>query len=497
MNIELRMRQIGPEGNPEQLPEGGPEQIKSPEAPEDIERHPDEFAALKGREIAGLPVRKETFLVLAPGRDYEGAQLNSSVESNCDWSRLIAFIYPGIDESQYDDVISLDIKAPHWRSVSFTGKEPESAFVAKYLSGYYFNANIKGCGFTKPSVKEGHHLSQYETWTPTEARFGNNFVHFHTLGIAPGQEFLLSGLPVDFKDNSIVTFSKYLAESGIRTELYWSVVRLKKIPYQGEIYSVEQLKQIGVLPDYDDFEPHIGVRLFRTNTRIAEALDSEERRASIFHEALNVYGLERNMEQGLVNEYGALINDNPEESKNLFDPLNKEDQKEFFMNFCYRLGKNLGLLISDGFSHKGLHSANITMAAEYADIGTMTHLDCFSTADRKKYFGVHQAFLKDIRDSAFCIKLLRKAAVEHNNPKDPNSYISEIGSLELGSKDQWFSSFMRAFEDNLDQGGLEELTIKKEDLVSIANRIFRGLFIDDLKFKGLRTGKISPNNWPL
>ncbi len=189
--------------------------------------------------------------------------------------------------------------------------------------------------------------------------------------------------------------SMFLHSQGLRTEVYWAVQKLERIPYKGKMVDVKKLKEKGIIPSHRLYRPYVAERLMKTNSRIEEIYRSQERRQELFESMFETYNAEAKLK-----------------NLQILDPKKKNDQKKFQEIFAERMGKNLAVLFETGYMHLALHSSNITLAAEIADIGPMTHV---SSDEQNKlgwnemHNGLNLGHIKDIRDVCQGLKYLRSS----------------------------------------------------------------------------------------
>lgn len=363
---------------------------------------PERFVDTKGREIEGLPSREERFTRLGE-QSCSIVASNSTVESSRPPSDFFLFVNPtkGMETAV--------VHAPHWRSV--TTDPGETIWVKERAKKStdrvpYYEVNIKGSGFLKPSLEAGN-IDAYDTWSVTKQNGDDELTML--LGLAERHDF--------DRGVGVINDSQFMLEMGMRTELYWTVQELKEIPFRGELTPVETLWEKGVIPE--DTHPFQALRLFRTNTRIEEAVANAERRAEIFDAAFATFNRET-ADLGL---------DLPE-----LDPSRPEHQRLFAKEFHRRMGQNLAALINSSKSHSHLHSSNITMAAEIADLESLADVRFPETTFAKGHGTMvgdtHKLFLKDIRDAAYSCWMFAKAMKRAG--MDPGSGFDRKNAVEDG-----------------------------------------------------------------
>jgi len=426
--------------------------------------HPDEYYDIKGRELEGLPEKTERFSGLDWGEDLADIKINSNVTSDHDPRGYCVFVNSSGGEKR------LPVRPPHWRTVTHeTMATTEFTTLSgnKRITEPFFEANVKGVGFLKPSIT-GAPLDEYDTWTPSSRPEHPAWSHYHVLGIAPREEFKLPG--GGRHHNDICAYTQHVHRAGLRTELYWLTAEMKNVYYKGQKRSVEELRQEGVLPraGINEFIPYIGVRLLKTNDRIAEASDSEERRRSIFERAFEAHRREARFY---------------DENAHQLDMGNREDQKQFMMDFFMRMGKNMAVLLNESLVHNFLHSANITMAAELADVSTLTY--CSSLDDIPRKHGMPEGHIKDMRDVVYSLKKLLTGA-------------KRIGFV---LSDDDMASLVRIALDAFNDGLLPAKITKNGTNVDFARACFEAIIkkvlLEKQRLPALQGGKNSLEEWPI
>lgn len=363
---------------------------------------PERFVDAKGREIEGLPSREERFSRLGE-QSCVVVDTNPTVESTRPPSDFFLFVNPtkGTETAV--------VHAPHWRSVT---TEPGGTIWARERGKKstvrvpYYEVSIKGCGFMKPSLEAGN-IDAYDTWSVTKKNGDDNLTML--LGLAERQDFE--------RGVGVILDSQFMLEMGLRTELYWTVQELKEIPFRGELTPVETLWEKGVIPE--GVQPFQALRLFRTNTRIEEAVANADRRAEIFEAAFATFNRE-------TADLGLPIP--------VLDSSRPDHQRHFAMEFHRRMGQNLAVLVNASKSHSHLHSSNITMAAEIADLESLADVRFPETAFQQSQGGMvgdtHRLFLKDIRDAAYSCWMFAKAMKRAG--MDPGRGADRKGAMMVG-----------------------------------------------------------------
>jgi hypothetical protein len=340
------------------------------------------------------------------------------------------------------------VTPPHWRTVS----SPVSASIKKNNGedDYFFEANTKGVGYLKPSVK-GYSIDDLESWISTDFIEGERILGINNDHV--GERSSVKKMEI----------SNELVKSGLRSEVHWSVANLKRIPYNGEMSSIGELQERGVFPrKFEDknllVRPIELVRLLKTNTRVEEALLADDRRKEIFSDAFDVYNKE------------ARLTDLPE-----VEIGNRSKEQEFFRTFSYRIGKNLAILLNNGYAHGALHSSNVTMAAEFADIDPMIYWDNETKASgwKEEYQGLRLHHIKDIRDAIYSLRRLYKAG--RKTGLSTGSRETLVENIINGFNEAYDSNLAK--KNNIDESAvknwLERITdhvlVKKKNLNSLTH----------------------------
>jgi hypothetical protein len=397
---------------------------------------------VKGREIAGLEPKMEKFSPLT-SKDFTLTQKLEGITANLDLESAFIFVNP------ISGTENRLVEAPHWRTIS-TKAHAEYA-MPNGKTKHYYTFNTKGCGYLKPSLKGGNSLDKYDDWHRT-----NEYGAEGSYGLAQ-----MSGTFIDDEGIELVDKTKWLTENGLRTELYWGVAELKNVYYKGKLTSIKTLKTKGIIPDEYDYVPSMGVRLLKTNTRIAEITKTDDtaRAIELFKNAFETFNQE-NIDENLGFQ-----------ELRFGDPKSEET---FFKTFFQRMGENLAVFQNLGLIGWGLHSANITMAAEIADIGDCnlwTHYQNLEGREEyiEKYNGVRRGSLKDARDIANGLKDLMKTA-------------AELG-MRIHYKEVLVDKFISALESKLDEEKLRSQEYNKEEIISAFRKIFKASIINGKKLQ--------------
>lgn len=355
-----------------------------------------------GRTISGLESKIENFSLLVPERDIEFLKKNKEIKSSVDLDTLYVFINPQNGNQQKY------VEAPHWRTIS--EKNITSSFESEQGQEFFYTANVKGVGYLKPTL-QGKSIDDYEEWNRLD-----EYEEDGAYGLSGKGEFFSN-------DGDLVLKSKWLIDKGLRTELFASFGRLKNIYFQGELISVKELREKGVIPSQKKFIPAIGVRLLKDNTRIEQVKKSSpEQSLQFFIETFDIFNKETKDKKIDLPEI------------KIGDP---ELEKVYFSEFFRRMGNNLAVLQNIGYICWHAHSANVTLAAEIVDIGPYDTWD--SDKDEmfvKEYYGVRRGVLKDIRDIAYGLRYLVEAG--------------ETCHLTVSNREELVEIFLSGFEKKID-----------------------------------------------
>ncbi len=337
-----------------------------------------------GREIAGIEPRPEKFMKLEEGEDYQVTEKSEKVKSDKDLGDFFVFISPSAGTE------TKVIEAPHWRVINSPDVRAEVEIPASEdgdsVRDYFYSVNTKGVGYLKVPAK-GLNIEDYDSWMIMSDKSVED-KGYRVLG------FVSAG---ENTRGNVMEKSEELVAQGLRSELYWGLAKLKRLPFKGRMMTVDELKKNGVISPEDDFEPGQAVRLLKTNTRIAEVSDSDRQRSlELFGQAFEVFNKETADKKLELSE--IKIGDSDKE-------------RVFFLEFFRRMGHNMAILLNMGYAHGAMHSSNVTLAAELGDVGTISH---WSEEDQKrkikKYGGVRRENLKDMRDMCYDLRILLKAA---------------------------------------------------------------------------------------
>lgn len=409
---------------------------------------PERFVDAKGREIEGLPSREERFSRLG-GESVRIIAMNPTISTKRSPSDYFLFVNPS------NGTETATVHAPHWRSVTSTSGETAWAKGRQKKSTVrapYYEVNVKGCGFLKPSLEAGN-FDAYDRWSVTKKNGEDDLTML--LGLAERQDFE--------RGVGVINDSQYMVEMGLRTELYWTVQELKEMPFRGKLVPVEELWKKGVIPEKT--RPFQALRLLKTNTRIEEAVANAGRRAEIFGAAFATFNRE-------TSDLGL---DLPE-----LDASNREHQRIFASEFHRRMGQNLAALINTGKHHSHLHSSNITMAAEIADLESLATVrfleSSFARGHGEMVGDTNRLFLKDIRDTAYSCwmfaKAMRKAGLDAGSSEDRMAATMEGFLNKLRSQQYFRANAIPTSRKSIEHwvGRIFDKTLVREErLVSLLN----------------------------
>lgn len=366
-----------------------------------------------GREIEGLEAKPERFSRLEEGRDYELVQVNPAITADQRVQDFVIFVNPS------EGTETRVVQPPHWRTVTSPGVRTtfHLATEGKDITIPFYTANTKGVGYLKPTVRDKS-IDDIDVWVIKD-QAGEQRSGYKVLGLSGEHEYLKGG---------IIEKSNLLLGQGLRCEAYWGLAELKQVYYQGKLVPVETLKRKGIILNRKNYIPEEGVRLFKTNDRIEEVYRSDERRLELFRSAFETFN---------------------RETKDTNLPLpeihigNIEEERIYFKEFFRRMGSNMATLLNIGYSHIYLHSSNVTLAAEIADIGTMKHHS--ENKDKnwsKSHNGVFVSHIKDMRDIVYGLRYLMKAG------KD--------AELHTGKREDLAVAFLDGFDSVFDPPKVQE-----------------------------------------
>lgn len=368
----------------------------------------EEIDNFSGREIEGIQSKPEKFLKLEAGVDFELSQKNESIVSDHNLEDFFVFISPSAGTE------TKTVEAPHWRAVN-----DSNVHSSIEVSGpdkiphkeFFYGVSTKGIGYLKPTVKDLN-IEDYDSWAVKDKE-GVNDQGYKVLGLISQSEA---------EGGSLISKSQRLAGLGLRTELYWGMAEIKRLPFKGQMMTVEELRERKIISPRKDYTPYEVVRLFKMNNRIAEANQSVERRLDLFKKAFDVFNEETRDKNLQLPE--IVVGD-------LYS------EQLFFQEFFKRMGQNMATLLNIGHDHGYMHSANVTLAAEIADVGTIAPWqEEKNEISLKKYGEVRRSHLKDMRDMCYGLRMLVKAGKQ--------------AGLNGGSKTNLAESFIHGFNSIFD-----------------------------------------------
>jgi hypothetical protein len=426
-------------------------EFRNPVFHQELERIPtlEELDGVRGREIAGIEPVQERFTRLKNGEDFTVVRNNPNVVCSRDVSDFFVFINP----SQGDTVMT--VTAPHWRTVTEPGIQASMALPDNRGGGqereYFYAANTKGVGYVKPSAK---HLpfDNYVKWD-IQDESGEHDEGRKVLGLSSAH---------DYAKGDIMQKSTNLLEQGLRTEAYWGVAEMKRLCYQGQKVEISALKRKGVIPKEKTYQPYQAVRLLKTNGRIAEAAEAPERGPQLFGEAFEVFNKEIRDKKLQIPEITL---------------GEAHSEKRYFLEFFRRMGSNMAVLLNVGFSHFRIHSANVTLAAEIGDIGTMGPWDAEDKIDfTKDYNGVPRTYLKDMRDIAYDLSILLKAGKKNN--------------MATGERESLVQAYMEGFDQSYKPSAVESHRVNPQNAKRWAEKIITTVIKDGVKLAPLQSRQV-------
>lgn len=407
---------------------------------------------VKGRDIAGLEPRLERFSHLELDRDVKRVVRNERVTSPYDLDRAFVFVNPTGGD------VSLLVEPPHLRTITHSGIK--AAYDGDHVRETYYAANTKGVGYLKPTLKGGLPLDAYDDWKRVD-EYGRTGAY----GFSDADDFYdPNGGPL-WK-------SEFLTEAGLRTELFYAAGDLCRVYYKGKNVSVWELQRQGVLPSVREFSAKIGIRLLKTNTRIAEFKEADDDRArDLMAQAFEVFNRE-NADKELG--FPQLV---------LGDPAS---ERLYFRTFFERMGKNLAVFQNIGYIGWHLHSANVTLAAEVVDTGAYMHASYYDNPDSydeflRPYAGVRRGILKDMRDIAYGLKSLLAGAKGHG--------------LACGSRAGLVEAYCQAFEESLDVAALDREGIQRKPLAKAFRTIAAAVLLNGQRLASIKHGEADVRDW--
>jgi hypothetical protein len=415
----------------------------------------ESFDKTSGRSIEGIIPVEEKFSLLKEGRDYEFILKNEFVDFPHDIKDFVYFVNP--EEGELEKTI----EAPHWRAM--TDNEVESSLSIPYgidkAPQPFFSVSSKGIGYLKPKALDKK-LNDYETWTLEDTEGGHG-AGGKVLGLSSKLDYFL------YRNENIIDKSMFLASQGLRTEIYLGVEKTKRLYHHGELKTIRELKDLGVIPDRRDFVPHIAQRLLKTNTRVEEVYRSDERREELFERAFNIFNKEQDF-------YGTDIH---------LDINKMDDQKKFYTEYIRRCAKNMAVLINTGYINTGAHSSNMTLAGEMVDIGHTGHWSVDAKDKNgwvEEYKGLRMGHIKDMRDLIYTIKFLRIAMRK--------------AGLERPSKEECLVEFVDAIKESLDDKKSKEQGTDSVVVEDFAEKMFKAVIVDGMRLPSLFKHEIT--EWP-
>ena len=406
----------------------------------------EELDAVSGREIAGIAPVREKFLGLRESIDISIEETNPLVSGN-GLSGNFLFISPSSGKEERT------VEAPHWRSISTPAIHAEVA-LSQGQKEFFYEANTKGCGYLKPSAK-GFRFEKYDHWHIVDES-GEHDEGYKVLGLSSRDDYFTYG-------GDILQKANRLLEAGLRTECYYQIAKVDRLPFQGQMLTIAELKKRGVIPKRKGYQPYEAVRLLKTNSRVEEAYQSPERARELFERAFTAFNQETK-DKNL-----------PSPQLNIESP---EHQRVYLQEYFRNMGHNMAVLLNVGYSHFRLHASNLTMAAEVCDVGT---LGPWNEEDderfTKMYNGVCRGHLKDMRDICNGLKLLLEAAGREGlNPGGRRDYLRQ--------------AFFEGFNGILDTAAVDRGGNSGQNARRWMEQIFETMLIQNRNLTGLQRGEV-------
>jgi hypothetical protein len=410
-----------------------------------IEFHPKSLHELDkkggGREIAGLKPKNEHFSSLEVDRDIEILKRNKEIKCNTNLDESYVFVNPKKGK------LEMKVEAPHWRTIS--KENIHASYESEQGEEFFYTANTKGVGYLKPTLRD-ESLDDWDNWNRID-----EYEIPGAFGLSDKDDFVTT-------DGDVVIKSKWLTDQGLRTELFSSFGRLKNLYYKGKLTSIKKLREEGIIPNQKEIIPQIGIRLLKTNTRIAEVKGSDEERSKeLFEKAFEVFNKEVKDKKLNLPEL------------KLRDP---ESEKIYFKTFFERMGQNLAVFQNIGYVGWHLHSANITLAAEIVDIGPYFPWRDLKDDEEfvKLYNGVRRGVWKDFRDIAYDLRLLIKAGKNIN--------------MSIPNRTELVENFMSEFSKKLDDEKLKLEKSERQDLETACRKVLEAVIIKKNNLGSLKHG---------
>lgn len=395
----------------------------------------EELDSFSGREIEGLDPKAEQFKRLKESEDFVTVQRNTHVHSEQALEDFIVFLSPSGGE------ITKVVEAPHWRAINDSGVRSKVAFIGAdglTFRDYFYGVSTKGVGYLKPTAK-GLNIEDYDSWAVADKE-GVNDRGYKVLGLISKEEAL---------GGNLIDKSEQLLQAGLRTELYWGMAELKRLPFKGEMFTVQELREKKIISPKKTYVPFEAVRLFKMNNRIAEAAQSASRRHALFVQAFNAFNQETKDKQLLLPE--IIVG-------------NTESEQVFFEQFFLRMAQNMAILLNMGHDHGYLHSANVTLAAEIADVGTIDSWKKDKDGYKiKPYAGVRRAHLKDMRDLCYGLRILAKAGKQ--------------AGLNTGDRTILRDAFFEGFDSVVNDADLVGQNTNPANAIEWMRKIFEAVII--------------------
>ncbi|MBU1167576.1 hypothetical protein KKC60_04185, partial [Patescibacteria group bacterium] len=295
-----------------------------------------------------------------------------------------------------------------------------------YSIGLYNVLNVKGLGFLFPesyeSRKENYYGKKGQPTVETKASDEEYPWGTQVLGMFDGRLF-----------ETLRKNTELIIRHGGRVENILAAYQIEACFFEGELKTIEELKEKGVIPkeayeDHGEFVPLEVFRLQRSNIRVKDfsSADTEEKKkmlSEVFQSLNKEFKTLQKIEKQSNDEIEKVsINKQLSRMSGEYDQDNHETVGLYLENSAYWVGKNLGIIESLGRFITYYNSGNVTMAAgELVDLDSVDELNAKDhinvpavvakdrTLGENLDFQIPPAFLKDIRDALLTLKILAKS----------------------------------------------------------------------------------------
>ncbi len=315
---------------------------------------------------------------------------------------------------------------------------------------YYFSLDMKGCGFVHPenfqSKKDGYFKGYFRGIDKEVITVDSEEYEW---------KYQVLGLFDSRVIESLIENCELINNHGGRAEEVIKVFYLEEIFYQGKKTSIIELQKRKVIPE--DFSPVMVLRASRTPHRIKDLWEAKEpgRQKEMMQDVFEIL----NKENELLGIDEKFCLETP------------ESIKSYLLQFCYQIGRNLGVLQKLGKIMVYFNTGNITLA-----LGEIVDLDSIADYDSEEdgaipddIYGIPKSVLKDIRDSLFALNRLIKV-FEKIFP-----FLKHDDTL----RDSLFESFNRGYQDFY-QGKIKKLkNFKKDDIKKTVESIASIILINN------------------